>query len=301
MYIPNDHIQNNEYVCRLCKSKNIKLVKKTNIKTALESKDFKITDGRYGLMLSIFECGKCGFLQCLDVPDTTAYYRELEDTEYESSRKERMNQTRMILRKIMKVVGKETKGLRLLDIGAGSGILLETATDLGFDAEGVEPSAWLRKVGHMHGCRINADVIPHPEILGPYDVITLIDVIEHVSTPIEMIQNATVLLKPGGVIVIVTPDVKSIAARIMGWRWWHYRIAHVGYFSKSNLEFILSNIGFNTISVSRPSWSFSVAYIRDRLLQYLPAWLIMAERQWMHNASFNLNLRDSLMIIAKHF
>jgi len=291
---------NSEYVCRLCKSTNVQLIKETNVKTALESNDFKITDSRYGYMLSIFECKECGFLQCLDVPDTTQYYRALEDTEYESSRKERMNQARMILKKMMKVIGEQTKGLRLLDVGAGSGILLEAAQDLGFDAGGVEPSAWLRKVAHAHGCKIKADVIPHPEISGPYDIVTLIDVVEHVSAPLEMIQNATLLLKPDGIIVIITPDVKSIAARLMGWTWWHYRIAHVGYFSKSNLEFILSSLGFNTISVSRPNWSFSVAYIRDRLLQYLPGWLVLDERQWMHNIRFNLNLRDSLMIIAKH-
>jgi len=301
MCVMTNDTMGKKYVCRLCQSTDVKLIKKTNVKTTLESNDFKITDGRYGLMLSIFECRECGFLQCLDIPDTTAYYRALEDTEYEHSRKERINQSKMILKKITKVIGGETRGLRLLDIGAGSGILLEVASDLGFDAEGVEPSAWLREAGRAHGCRINADVIPHPAISGPYDIVTLIDVVEHVSAPCEMIQNAASLLKPGGIIVIVTPDVKSIAARLMGWKWWHYRIAHVGYFSRSNLEAVLSNFGFNTISVSRPSWSFSVAYIRERLLRYLPEWLVLDERQWMFNTRFNLNLRDSLMIIAKHY
>jgi SAM-dependent methyltransferase len=299
MYTAKDLPKSNEYVCRICKSANVRLIKETNVKTALESKDFQITDDRYGLMLSIFECQDCGFWQCLDVPDTTEYYRTLEDTGYESSRKERMQQARLILKKVMKVMGREAKGLRLLDVGAGSGILLEAASELGFAAEGVEPSAWLRKAGQAHGSKIIADIISHPEVSGPYDVVTLIDVIEHVSAPLEMIRSAALLLKPAGIIVIITPDVQSIAARLMGWKWWHYRIAHIGYFSKSNLELILSNNGFHTLSISRPSWSFSFAYIRDRLLQYLPGWLVPDERQWMHNTRFNLNLRDSLMIIAK--
>ncbi|PKN70923.1 MAG: hypothetical protein CVU54_02780 [Deltaproteobacteria bacterium HGW-Deltaproteobacteria-12] len=299
MSVATNHTRKNEYLCRLCQSTNVELIKETNVKTALESDDFKITDGRYGLMLSIFECQECGFMQCLDVPDTTDYYRGLEDTEYESSRKERMNQLRMILKKIIKISGGKTKGLRLLDVGAGSGILLEAAADLGFEAEGVEPSAWLRKAGQAHGCKINADIIPHPQITGPYDVITLIDVVEHVSNPLEMISNAQLLLKSGGILVVVTPDVKSIAARIMGWKWWHYRIAHVGYFSRNQLELIFSRLGLKTIAISRPSWSFSVAYIRARLLRYLPGWLVLKERPWMQNTMFNLNLGDSLMIIAR--
>lgn len=300
MNITNEYTKKNEFVCRLCKSNNVKLIKEANIKTTLESKDFKITDGRYGLMLSIFECKECGFMQCLDVPDTTDYYRALEDTEYESSRRERIYQVRRILKKIMgNIKGRQPHGLRLLDIGAGSGILLEAASEIGIDAEGVEPSDWLRRAAHIHGCKIPADVIPHPLICGPYDIITLIDVVEHVAAPFEMIQNAVSLLKSGGVIAIVTPDVKSIAARLMGWNWWHYRIAHVGYFSKSNLAFIFSNLGLKIISISRPSWSFNISYIRDRLLRYLPNWLVLSEKQWMHNTRIRLNFGDSLLVIAK--
>lgn len=299
MKIANDPSYNNIYRCRVCRSTNIKLIKEANIRTSLKRNDFRISDDRYGLMLSIFACTDCGFLQCLDAPDTTSYYKTLDDPEYETGRKERMHQARIILSRLMKVIGGRPEGLRLLDVGAGSGILLEVASELGFDAEGVEPSDWLRMTAHKHGCKINADVIPHPEILGPYDIVTLIDVVEHVSEPFEMIQNAAKLLKAGGTIVIVTPDVKSLAARLMCWKWWHYRIAHVGYFSKGNIEFICSQLGLKIISVSRPNWVFSVAYIRDRLLKYLPSCLVLAEKPWMHNVTIKLNLRDSLMIIAK--
>lgn len=299
MDILNDQANRGNYMCRLCKSTNVKMVKRSNVKNVLESKDFKITDAGYGQMLSIFKCGDCGFMQCLDAPDPTGYYRALEDTDYEIGRKDRIYQARKILNKLIKAIGRKPDGLRLLDVGAGSGILLEAATEFGFDAEGVEPSDWLRKTAHTHGCRINADVIPHPAISGPYDIVTLIDVVEHVSAPFEMIQNAAALLKPGGIIAIVTPDVRSMAARLMGWRWWHYRIAHVGYFSKMNLRLIFSNLGLITVSISRPSWSFSVAYIRDRLLQYLPGWLVLSNRQWMHNTRINLNLLDSLMFIGR--
>lgn len=265
----------------------------------LESANFRITDSSYGIMLSIFKCSNCGFMQCLDVHDTMQYYRDLEDADYETGRKERIYQSRRILKKIIKSARNNCSGMQLLDIGAGSGILLEAAGELGFHAEGVEPSNWLRNIARSHGCIIKADSIPHPEISGPYDIITIIDVIEHVSDPYEMIENAFSLLRPGGIIAVVTPDVRSLAARIMGWKWWHYRIAHVGYFDKTNLKFLFDKIGIKLVSISRPSWSFSVAYIRDRLVRYIPPSLILKERQWMHRVRINLNLFDSLMFVGR--
>ncbi len=299
MNTPDIQIAGKKYLCRLCGSGSVKMIRETTVRAPLESADFKITDGRYGYMLSIFECADCGFRQCLDALDTTVYYKALEDPEYETGRKERMHQSRMILRRITGIIGGDTAGLRLLDVGAGSGILLEAAAEFGLKAEGVEPSAWLRKTARAHGCVINADVLPHPEIRGPYDIITLIDVVEHVSAPLEMIRAAAELLKPGGIIAIATPDVKSAAARLMGWKWWHYRIAHLGYFSRKNLEAVCSKTGLEIISVSRPSWVFSVGYLRDRFEAYLPGWVLPAKKPWMNNFTVNLNLFDSLLLVAK--
>ncbi len=299
-----DALQNQDrtttYQCRLCQSTSIDLIRETNVTKALESANFKITDSSYGRVLSIFKCRDCGFLQCLDMPDTTDYYRELEDTDYETGRKERIHQSRRILKKIIHTIGNQPRGTRLLDIGAGSGILLEAASELGFDAEGVEPSDWLRRVAQSHGCSIKADVIPHPDISGPYDIVTMIDVIEHIAAPYEMLESALSLLRPGGIIVIVTPDVQSLAARIMGWKWWHYRIAHVGYFNKKNLQFLFDKLGIELLSISRPSWSFSMAYIRERLVRYLPLSLVLSERQWMNRIRINLNLFDSLMFVGRN-
>jgi hypothetical protein len=290
---------NNKYSCRVCQSSDVRLVKKTNITKSLKSDDFKITDARYGMTFSVYECLRCGFLQCLDAPDTTVYYEALEDPEYELSRNERMHQAKKILAKILKEVGGSAKGVRLLDVGAGSGILLEMAKQMGFDAEGVEPSCWLRKAANAHGCKVCADVLPHSEIVGPYGIVTLIDVLEHVKDPLSTLQHSANVLGSGGVAVVITPDVKSVASRLMGWKWWHYRIAHVGYFSRRNLEDMFARVGLKIISVSRPSWSFSFAYLRERLLQYLPGFIVPRERPWMRKVSINLNLQDSLMIIAQ--
>jgi SAM-dependent methyltransferase len=114
-------------------------------------------------------------------------------------------------------------------------MLVERALAMGYQAEGIEPSIYLQALAMAREIPVRRGVLPNDGLVGPYDVITLIDVIEHVSDPVALLENARDILAPAGVLVIVTPDVGSIAARVFGSRWWHYRVAHVGYFNRANL------------------------------------------------------------------
>src|SRR3546814_167588 len=172
------------------------------------------------------------------------------DGSYEASRAERARQARALLRRL----GRQSPGRKLLDVGAGSGILVEQAIEMGFDAAGVEPSQDLqhRAAGLNLGVRLG--VLPHPELPGPFDVVTAIDVIEHVPAPVRLIEEIAAVMSDDGIAVIVTPDRKSIAARLMGWKWWHYRIAHVGYFDPRTLTQALSLAGLMVVELHRPGW-----------------------------------------------
>ena len=64
---------------------------------------------------------------------------------------------------------------------------------------------------------------------------TLVDVIEHVADPLALLRGARDYVAPGGLVLLVTPDVDSVAARLFGKRWWHLRLAHVGYFNRRSL------------------------------------------------------------------
>lgn len=284
--------------CRICGSTEITLAKPSNIRSQVESRDFRITDSHYGVTLAIYLCPKCGFMQCDGMHDSINFYETLEDPEYEAGRPLRLQQAKAILKTVIQATALQHRG-RLLDVGAGSGILVEAASDMGFDAEGVEPSNWLQARAVANGCRVHAGVLPHPAVSGLFDVVTMIDVIEHVDDPRALLRFSSSLVKRGGVVVIITPDAGSILARLMGWRWWHYRIAHVGYFTRRNLELACQLEALKVVAVSRPGWVFSMAYLLTRLDNYLPAWLLPRERAWMHRVSIPLNLGDSLMIIAQ--
>ena len=140
---------------------------------------------------------------------------------------------------------------------------------------------------------------PHPEVRGPFDIITLIDVVEHVPNPVELLRYISQALGDGGIAVIVTPDVGSIAARILGWRWWHYRAAHIGYFKKKNLLLALERAGMKPVLVKRPGWFFTADYLWVRTHRYLPRFLRVSPPDFLKRVVVPLNLRDSWLIACK--
>lgn len=285
-------------ICRVCGGGDLRLVKPSNVSSALKSGDFAITDDGYGVTGAIYRCSRCQFMQCHDMTDVLEFYESLVDPGYEVGRDQRLLQADQLVRTIAARSTNMSKPLRLLDIGAGSGILVQAAQERGIDAEGVEPSEWLSVAAGSHGCRVHKGVLPHPDVQGPYDIVTLIDVIEHVEDPAGLLKVASAELASDGLIAIVTPDASSVAAKLMGWRWWHYRIAHIGYFNPANLAMLCSRVGLESVAQMRPGWYFTVGYLRHRLLQYLPSWLL-PKGEWMERAVVPLNLRDSILLICQ--
>ena len=102
-----------------------------------------------------------------------------------------------------------------------------------------------------------------------------------------------------GCLFVVTPDVSSLAARLMGRRWWHYRLAHIAYFTPDTLTRLLQRCGFEPVATYRPGWRFSLAYILERLGAYLPGNLKLPVPAWTHRVNIPLNFFDSILVVAR--
>jgi SAM-dependent methyltransferase len=218
--------------CWLCGTPTLKLRRSGNLPEQLTPEDFRITDYNYGRTADVYRCTSCGFLECPTIPDVLSFYQEMDDDEYEATRAERVLQAKHLLKRI----AAQKRGGTLLDVGAGSGIMVETALATGYKAEGIEPSAPLQRRAVRLDLPVHSGVLPSVNVRGPYDIVTLIDVIEHVPNPVELMEHIRDVMADDGICVVVTPDVRSLAARIMGKRWWHYRIAHIGYFDRKTLS-----------------------------------------------------------------
>jgi len=151
------------------------------------------------------------------------------------------------------------RGLSLLDIGCGPGLFLGLAQQAGFDVTGVELNQALAEQARR---RTGAEVlVGELEALNfedrRFDVITLLDLIEHVADPIGILKRCHDLLKPGGHVVLYTPNHKSLIVRIaeMLFRSSRGRIAapvreifdgvHVVFFDVKSLKHALGKAGFD--------------------------------------------------------
>lgn len=289
--ISSDSNQNR--LCWVCGSTEQFILRKSILDIPLSSSMFRITDAHYGQTGSIYQCQKCGFRQCNDLEQVLDFYEKLEDKDYETSRAERAIQARRILQ----TVSAHRSTGRLLDIGAGSGILVEEAQKLGYIAQGIEPSKWLCDQAIERGLPVHHGTLPHMNINPPYDIVTLIDVIEHVSNPVELLKNIHQIMAKDSIGVVVTPDVGSLTARLMGYRWWHYRIAHIGYFDKKTLNLALVNAHLQQLCILRPKWYFSMPYLIERVNFYLPRLFHLPRFKWMERITIPLNLFDSILVI----
>jgi 2-polyprenyl-3-methyl-5-hydroxy-6-metoxy-1,4-benzoquinol methylase len=106
-------------------------------------------------------------------------------------------------------------GERAVDLGAGSGLLATRMRELGWDVTGADLDAR----GFKAPVPFQQVDLNHPEFskeLGEkqFAMVTAVEVIEHVETPIGFLRNARRLLRPGGKIVITTPNVDNIPARV---------------------------------------------------------------------------------------
>jgi SAM-dependent methyltransferase len=286
--------------CPACASADIRRYKKGTFSGPLTQDEIKITDNQYGKTWDLSICSDCGHIFANPNP-TPAYlaflYGQVEDPLYEDETAGRRRNFLRILRHLEKL-GPE-KG-PLFDVGAATGILLDLARRRGWEPAGIEPSSWaVRAAADKHGLDLiegTLETASLPE--DRYAAVTMVDFIEHTPLPFEAVRKARAILRPAGILVLVTPDIHSRAARLAGRRWWHLRPAHLAFFSRKSLEALLRRAGFSVVAERRYAWTFSAHYLLSRK----PA--LQAKLKRVRGASFlkripiKLALGDSFEVYA---
>jgi 2-polyprenyl-3-methyl-5-hydroxy-6-metoxy-1,4-benzoquinol methylase len=254
--------------CPICASWDIHAWKKRTFNYLSLSKDqVKITDGEYGKIWDLSLCSDCGHIFADPSPSPefiASLYAQVEDPSYEEESEGRSRNFLQILRTLESL--RPEKG-RLFDMGAATGLLLRLARARGWTPAGVEPSRWaVARAGEDYGLSILtgsfADV---PDDAGPFQALTMVDLIEHTPLPRQAAAKAAALLEPGGLLCVVTPDIHSPIARLAGKRWWHLRPGHLAYFSGRSLTRLLGDAGFRIVKRKRYAWTFSAHYLLTRL------------------------------------
>jgi SAM-dependent methyltransferase len=163
---------------------------------------------------------------------------------------------------------------RLLDVGCGYGTFVARAADAGWNAHGFDVSssaaeAALERYGvHVRVGDFASDGAGH----ALYDVITMWDAIEHFPDPVRALRSAYAALKPGGRLVLSTPDVTCWDARLLGRHWYGYTKVpeHLWFFSRTTLQHLGEQVGFELVEAR--SWGFvrSFGFCIEKLGLYHP-------------------------------
>jgi SAM-dependent methyltransferase len=176
--------------CHVCSS--------TDDATFIEARGYRIA-----------ECNNCGFWFVNPQPTTEElreFYAAYDDGEQWRNLEERFN------RGIRKRILRMKQSGSVLDIGCGSGNFLRCMQEKGFSNFGVEPSGSGSDYGReTHGVDIYHGTIEDylaANSARRFDVVTLLNVLEHLTDPVQILLKLEQVLAPDGVLAIVVPDAR---------------------------------------------------------------------------------------------
>ncbi len=203
-------------------------------------------------------------------------------------------------------IGKHTQVGDLLDVGAATGFFLKIAKNVGWRVAGVEISKEataeaLRSGLEMH----NGSLESSPFQKDRFNCITMFDLIEHITNPHTIIQKTKELLKKDGVLVINTPNIGSLYAKVLG-KNWHLLCPpeHLILFNKKSITYLLNEYGFEVLYFGNIGKTFTVQYIIHQLIHWIPALknifrFIPIEKTPIGKIPIPLNFHDNMFLIAK--
>ena len=258
----------------------------------------------------IFKCHACG-LMLVNPQPLEKDILDLYDSDYFKRGNKYTPKTNGInpnklndLKKIRLIRNYRTKG-RLLDIGCGLGGFLETARNHGFDVFGVEISkqAADHVMQKMHIEVVNGDIFSLGLPDKSFDIITLWDVLEHVSDPFALIAEAHKLLVPDGLILISTGDVSSKWAILSG-RYWQLLTPpqHLFFYTPKSLSTLFKLNNFSIKQFTYPGKWTTLEFLAFKAQEAfgpivkLPNFLI--HKTGLYKLRIFVNLYDIMICIA---
>jgi len=158
---------------------------------------------------------------------------------------------------------------KVLDIGCSYGYLLKKLEENGFDTYGIDVSKEsieeAKKLTNAKLKVISAEArLPFESDF--FDVITMFDVIEHIKNYETSLKEAYRILKKKGLLLIITPNSRSILRFLLGKNWsWYKDPTHVNIFSEKRLRAMLKVIGFKNLNFK----TFFNFYIAGETTEFL--------------------------------
>jgi len=240
------------------------------------------TTNRFGTALAdLVRCRHCGHRQTEPMPADAVLESAYADAASEDYIDEEAGQRETARQALARIEARLTplpipdnggpRHRTLLDLGCWVGFLLSEAAERGWDAIGVEPSAFASAYARDLGLDVRTgELLTTPLPLAHFDAIVMGDVIEHLPRPAEALERMAKLLRPGGIAWMALPDAGSLVARGMRARWWSVIPTHVQFFTRRSMRTLLERHDWTVLEIGTAPKAFSVRYYLQRVGGYSP-------------------------------
>ena len=277
------------------------------------SKDFKTVCKRDDLkkIYYLVECKNCGLKFINPQPETNelvSYYNEeYEVPEYQKEK---------IVNKAKKVLSilkeKISSGAKILEIGASHGFFLDEAKRNGLDVYGVEIS----KVACVNAKKLFGIEIENKDFLRSkyaqrknfFDVIVLLDVLEHLTDQNKVLSSARIVLKRGGFLVLTLPNIDSFEFKLFGKYWeWFSPPAHLFYYSPKTVRKMLEKHDLDVVHLetyegdSAGSLLFHLYLSLKQLIFYNLKYILGKNKLLQKREHIRRNLKEKTSKSGKEF
>jgi SAM-dependent methyltransferase len=233
-------------ICPLCRSHSIKL-KYPAIKS-------------HGHKYDVYECQGCGLGITHPFPDPEHLANLYSGENYRDKGRRFIGPIESAIKwlrggRLRKIEAHATKG-HLLDVGCGRGLMLAMAEENGWQVTGVEyndetASHARDDLGINMRTGSISDIGFKP---ASFDAITLWHSLEHMPDAVDVVREAGVLLKPGGLLLISVPNFNSLQSRMSGRHWFHLDVPfHLYHFNTGNLKRLLKCSNMEVVKVEHLS------------------------------------------------
>ncbi len=153
---------------------------------------------------------------------------------------------RLVYEPLLRQIAKFSGQGRLLDIGCSNGSFLHTARATGWEVFGIEleKSSW--EIAKRHDLDVyNGELLDRAFPDNYFVAITMWQVIEHLADPRALLAEIHRILRPGGILAVSTPNIRSIGWYLLRENWGVIEPkVHLNLFTPRSLELLLRATGF---------------------------------------------------------
>jgi SAM-dependent methyltransferase len=254
--------------CPLCGGSEIRVLYPSNIpEHRRPGSRYGCTSFELGVHPDIFRCPACTFVfnaASSGSLDALEEYARVDDPAYLEQRESR----RLTYGRELDRIEAFCAGRELLDVGSYTGFFLEQARERGWRVQGVEPSKWAAEYARSS---LGIPVFNGPiEAWVPpagrrFDVVTLWDVLEHLTDPVSVLRHVRGLLRPDGLVAFTTHNLDAPLARLLRGRYPFFMEMHTVHLNHRTRDLLLEKAGFERVERHVHRRAVRLAYLASRL------------------------------------